>query len=178
MHSKIYKINPISQFIDIIDKNWQTKSCGIASLFMAMSWWYPKLEKNILSEMIEAGLNINAYIPNIGWSHKGLVNLLKQYGLDGENYDYFKKDNDFAFKEMLRCLQIGPIIISIYPKFDPNKSGGHLITIYGFKKTGNKFNFFIADPEAKAKGKILYTISQEKLKNGWKKRFIKIWMPK
>lgn len=172
---KNYNIIPASQYIDISDKKWTYRSCGIVSLFMIMSYWKKDLKKDFIIQLIEEGLKIGAYIENIGWSHKGLVNISKKHGFDGQNHDYFKEASEFAFNEMFKLLEDGPVIISVYPQFNSQNTGGHLLVVYGYEINDKEIIFLVADPDSHAAENILYKVTKEKLINGWKKRFIKIF---
>ncbi len=62
-----HKVPAISQHLHIKDKNWRKKSCGIASLAMLLHYFNKKISPD---KLLDIGLEINAYIPAIGWGHK------------------------------------------------------------------------------------------------------------
>ena len=120
-----------------------------------------------INTLIKRGVKNGAYIKNIGWSHKGLVELAKSYDLKGKNYDWFKKTPEEAWQKTIPYFKKYPIIASVYKNFN-YKNNGHLIVITGFKNKKVYYN----DPIAKRRKEISKKISLKKFLAGWKRRVI------
>jgi len=154
-----------SQFSDIEWQSWQKKSCGVASLAMVINFYEPGASS--AQNLLEEGLDAEAYIKNAGWTHKGLVSLSKKYGLIGETYDFSQTTMSAAFEALKKFLDQGPIIASVHYKFDPKSTIPHLVVINMFDGK----NIFYNDPAEKSGNKI---ISVGDFERGWKKKFIVI----
>lgn len=154
-----------SQFKDITAVDWRKNSCGVASLAMLIEFYKPgTVNPNTL---LKEGISLGAYLSDAGWIHKGLASLAGKYGLTGKTYDYSKSDMDTAFSEFKKVLKDGPVIASVFNKFDPKSTIPHLVVITGIE--GDKV--FYNDPSAESGGK---EISAEDFMRGWKKRFITV----
>lgn len=152
-----------SQFKDIQSLSWKKNGCGIASLAMLIEFYKPgtvSVDK-LLTQAIVAG----AYKQDAGWKHRELALLSKKYGLEGKNYDLSNSDKKVAFAEFKDFLEDGPVIASVYNKFDPKSTIPHLVVINGIKGDTVYYN----DPAAATAGK---EISTADFLKGWKKRFI------
>lgn len=174
MTIKRFIIREYSQYLDIRSKQWNWRSCGIVSLFMVLAYWDPTLKRADIPYLIKYGIANGAYREGIGWTHQGLLDMAIALGFVGRRFDLFKKDGEATLKTLLTHLKKGPVIISIYKDFDPKKGGGHLIVATGYKEQNNKVTIFIADPDARDRSQIGYTITKTKLLKGWKRRFIAI----
>ena len=160
-----YKISPFSQLLDIKEKKWQKRSCGIVSLAMAMS--FLKKNKINLNEVLEKGIEKEAYIKDIGWSHKELVNIAKHYGFLARAYDEASKENTRAFSKLLTQLEKGPVMVSIHKDLNI-KNAGHLVLLSGIRK--GKVEYY--DPNAKERMEVKREAELYAFLKGWKKRFI------
>ena len=174
MTIKRYGVPEYSQYLDIRSKKWNWRSCGVVSLFMILSYWDPTIKRSDLPRLITYGVSQGAYREGVGWVHQGLLDLAIGLGFTGKRFDFFKQSDTAAFKSFLAQLKKGPVIISIYKGFNSNNGGGHLIVATGYMKRGETIHIMIADPEADDRTKIKSVISQKKLMNGWKRRFIAI----
>lgn len=152
-----------SQFKDIRALSWQKNSCGVASLAMLIEYYKPGIVSvnKLLTQAIDSG----AYRQDVGWKHRELALLSKKYGLEGKNYDLSSSDKKIAFAQFKDFLEDGPVIASVYNKFDPKSTVPHLVVINGIKGDTIYYN----DPAAKNGGK---EISTADFLKGWKKRFI------
>lgn len=174
MTIKRYIVPEYSQYLDIRSKQWNWRSCGIVSLFMVLAFWDPTLKRTDIPRLIKYGIASGAYREGVGWTHQGLLDMATALGFVGKRFDLFKRDDDAAFKTLLTHLKKGPVIVSIYKDFDPQKGGGHLLVVTGYKEQNNKITIFIADPDARDHAQIGYAIPKTKLFKGWKRRFIAI----
>ncbi len=154
-----------SQLKDIQSPDWKKKGCGIASLAMLIEFYKPGTVS--VNTLLKQGIASGAYLQNAGWTHKGLALLSKRYGLEGKNYDLSGTDKKTAFAQFKGFLKDGPVIASIYYKFDPKSTIPHLVVINGIDGDTIYYN----DPAENAAGK---EISTADFLRGWKKRFIVI----
>lgn len=167
-----FKVPPYSQFLDVKNHKWQRKSCGIVSLKMLLDYWSKQFNKTApsISKLIQEGVKNKGYIPNIGWRHKNLVELVEDYGFGGNNFDWAKVKPSIAFKKLRRYLNKYPLMASIYKNFCPGDNG-HLVVITDFK---NNFIFY-NDPDSKYRKDVAKKIGLKKFLKGWKKRIIIIY---
>lgn len=154
-----------SQFRDIHAAEWQKIGCGVASLAMIIEFYHPGTVS--VDTLLREGIASGAYLKNVGWVHRGLALLGERYGLKGTTYDLSNLDMASAFAEFEALLRDGPVIASVFYKFDPKSTIPHLAVIDGID--GDRV--FYNDPAASVGGK---EISVTDFKKGWKKRFIVI----
>jgi len=157
-----YNIPFCSQYDLDIEKFWQDKSCGLASLIMLIKYYNSEFVDS--KNLFETAIKNNAYLQNVGFKHKELAELATGYGLKGENFDWAQLDPEKAFDKLLELLKQQPIIASIYSRFDPGSFDGHLIVLTGYDDK----NIFYNDPQTGPDK----SISRESFLFGWKKRVI------
>lgn len=114
-------------------KYWSSRICGLACLKMAI---HALTNRNIqLFELLQKGLEINAYSENVGWYHNGLVKLAQIYGLRSWRESIgqeIEKIGEYVAKNEI-------VIASVTVGFDPiPPKGGHLVTIYGVEKDSDR----------------------------------------
>ena len=160
----MYDVPKYSQHLHIETQDWQNKSCGIVSLGMLLAYHGIPIS---LPHLLAQGLIQNAYLPGIGWKHKELAELGRNFGVRGENFDWAHLDNATAFQNAKQHLDQYPILVSIHRQFD-KKNGGHLIVVTGIDNRLVYYN----DPDAKEENKIACEIEINAFLNGWKKRII------
>lgn len=153
-----------SQFKDITSLSWQKVGCGITDLAMVIDYYTNAVPVNTL---LKEGIAKGAYLNNVGWTYKGLIDVAKKYGLDGSSYDFGKLSSTVAFKKFTTHLKDGPVIASVHYKFDPKSTIPHLVVITGIKGDTLYYN----DPAAKEGNK---QISKSDFLKAWKKRYIVI----
>ena len=162
------KILPrISQFLDLTEKSWKARSCGIAALATVIGFWNGKTPK--LKMLQREAVVRGAYRKGIGWRHKELAGLASQYRLDGRNFDWAPMSNRIAWKKFQQALKRGPIIASIHKDFDPDRPG-HLIVASRIASG----KVYYHEPASKTRKGIPRSVSIGKFKTGWKKRIIEI----
>lgn len=170
-HSKSFAFT--SQYSPTISKDWQWRSCGVACVKILMDFWHAEDEKNktaSLKEILNAATKVGAYIPKIGWSHKGLVNTAKIFGYDGYNRDLADKPQELAFKALEEEVSIRPAIASVKSRFDPDAKDGHLVVVTRIDKK----SVHVIDPEEKYLGAATKAIPINKFLTAYKKRIILI----
>ncbi len=163
----MFEVQKYSQFLDIKSRKWREKSCGIIALKSVLEYWGEFVRAY---KLIREGLKIKAYIPGIGWKHAGLASLATRHGFKAKNFDWFKKNDVFAWKNLTKKLKGGPIIVSIYKNLKPGTSG-HLVVVTSIKNGFVHYN----DPASRARRGVLKKASEKKFRRGWKKRIIVIY---
>ncbi|OGD67977.1 hypothetical protein A3I18_00105 [Candidatus Campbellbacteria bacterium RIFCSPLOWO2_02_FULL_35_11] len=163
LSENIFDVPFFSQFKDITTEKWKKVGCGIASMAMIIDYYKPAevSANSLLNEGIRAG----AYIEDAGWSHKGLALLADDHGLVGTTHDLSSSNMDAAFDQFEKTLEKGPVIASVHYTFEPTNPIPHLAVINGIKGD----TLYYSDP-AEGQG----TISVEKFKRAWKKRYIEV----
>lgn len=138
-------------------KHWENRSCGIICLKMVIK----ALKQDLMpttKELIEVGLKKHAYDERKGWIHRGLLEIGKEYGLNG-NRESIGEDTE-KIREHLIKKQI--VIASVSHGFEVGKEyeledgsiytvpkGGHLVVIYGVKENnGLSDKFFLHHPSS------------------------------
>lgn len=153
-----------SQFADISDASWQKVSCGIASLAMLIDYYKPAVAPDTL---LQQGIKSGAYISDAGWSHQGLINLAKKYGLTGKTVGLGDLSMDAAFAKLESAMKEGPVMVSVHYTFVPTNPIPHLVVVNGTKDGKIYYN----DPAERTGGG---SISISQFKSAWKKRYIEI----
>jgi len=154
-----------SQFHDIQIPVWQKLGCGVTSLAMIIDFYHP--ETVSVNTLLKEGVAAGAYEKDAGWSHDGLIQLARKYGLAGKDYDLSQLDMTVAFARLNEFLKDGPVMASVHYKFDPKSTIPHLVVLDGIAGGHVYYN----DPAGFAAKK---EISIADFMNGWKKRFIVI----
>lgn len=154
-----------SQFNDISDPAWKKLGCGIAGLAMLIEYYEPGVIT--VDGLLNDGINAGAFLPSAGWTHAGLIGLSRPYGLDGRSRDMAGMSMDAAFEELRAAVSSGPVMASVYYTFTPGHPIPHLVVINGIEGDTVYYN----DPaDTKGGG----TISVDRFKPAWKKRYIEI----
>lgn len=166
-----FKTPQYSQFLDVDDREWQNKSSGILSLKMLIDYWDHQME--VSSEDVEAliaeGLEIDAYIPNVGWGHRQLVDISQNHGLDGENFDWIGEHPDVAFNRVIPHISKHPIMASIHKNLNEDNPG-HLIVLTGYEDG----RVFYNDPDSRTRHDIERSVPLQEFLDGWKRRIVVI----
>ena len=154
-----------SQFRDIESPKWQKVGCGIASLAMIIDFYKPDAVST--NALLKQGVAAGAYNYNAGWIYAGLIDLSKQYGLDGAYYNLTALDSEAAYTALSQHLESGPVIASVHYKFDPKSTIPHLVVLNAIEGGRVYYN----DPAAKTGAK---SISKADFLKAWKKKIIDI----
>ena len=153
-----------SQFLDVPSRPWKRRACGAVALRSMLMYWNISISA---SQLIREGQHLNAFVPGIGWTHKGLAQLAKRHGLYGKNFDWAKKTPNDAFHSLMTHLRKYPVIASIHHDFK-TKNTGHLIVLTGY----NTSTIFYNEPASKTRKNITQHISLSRFLYGWKRRII------
>lgn len=161
--SLLFDVPFYSQFTDISSVHWQKVGCGIASVAMIIDHYSD--EPVSVDELLARGIQAGAYIESAGWSHAGLLDLSRAYGLDGESVSLVDLSGSDAFAELETVLVEGPVMVSVHYTFEPTNPIPHLVVIRGVQDG----KVFYNDPAEPAGGGV---ISVDTFINAWKKRYI------
>jgi hypothetical protein len=138
-------ISRISQYSDVVPRDWQHRSCSVVNLFMVLSF-FNATENVTVASLIQEGESIGAYGPH-GWIHEGVVRLAHNHGVHAYAQEFRSLDGVLEqrlalggitkIKEML--TKGFPTIVSI------QKENGsyHTVTVVGTMDNG----FICHDPE-------------------------------
>jgi ABC-type bacteriocin/lantibiotic exporter with double-glycine peptidase domain len=154
-----------SQFSDITPLEWRKVGCGIASVAMLIDFYSAEVVS--VDTLLTQGIASNAYLSDAGWTHNGLINLSKQFGLDGASYSLSHLTMESAFVELERVVKEGPVMVSVHYTFKPTNPIPHLAVVTGIDNDRVYYN----DP-AEAVGQ--NSISIQQFQSAWKKRYIEI----
>lgn len=166
--SPVHIIPPYSQLIDVKEKGWQNKSCGIVSLKMVMDFWSKKHGGSRGIDSLIRTYGKKTHLPS-GWSHPGLAMIARRAGFESKSFDLSYYQNQDAFPILESELGRGPVVVSIYKDFNA-KNGGHLIAVTGVRKNVVYFN----EPNSKTRAQIRRRVGLQKFLAGWKRRFITV----
>ena len=96
---------------------WKESCCGILCLKMILDTKDDKYRSHPIASVIENGVKINAYTHRDGWSHDGLTELARKYGLEA------KRIPKASLKNLTEYLDQGYFpVISIKWAFENNKT--------------------------------------------------------
>lgn len=154
-----------SQFADISSPSWQKVGCGIASVSMLIDFYSDGAVS--VDDMLARGIKAGAYIESAGWSHAGLIALAAPYGLNGESVSLSHLTLGEAMTELTTVVSEGPVMASVHYTFEPTNPIPHLVVITGVRD-GKVFYNDPAEPTGNG------SISIDKFKKAWKKRYISI----
>ena len=154
-----------SQFTDITPVNWRKVGCGIASVAMIIDYYSE--EEVLVDSLLNQGIAAGAFLDSAGWTHQGLINLTKPFGLNGESRSMASLSMQDAFSELKEVLKDGPVMVSVHYTFDPQNPFPHLVVVNAVSDG----KVFYNDPAETSGGG---SITIEKFQSAWKKRYIEI----
>lgn len=159
-----------SQHLDVEDKDWQSRSCGILCLKMAMDFYY-KDDKEIM-ELIKIGISKGGHSSS-GWKHDVLVQMAKDAGLSSFRKEY-KEDEGKGVEDIFNFLKNGnPVLVSVVKNFS-ERDKFHMVLLTGFEDENNKIKgFYYHDPDSidREEGKHKF-VPIETFKKYWRKMAI------
>lgn len=161
----IHKVPEFSQHLDVKEKEWKSRACGVTALKMLLE--YNNSDSPSIDELIKIGVEKDAYIPNIGWKHRELAEIARDFKLKSRNFDWANLAPEEAFKKLKSYFPENPVLASIYKDFDDRK-GGHLIVLTGMEND----TIFYNEPYAKKRQEIRRSVHKDKFMKGWKRRII------
>lgn len=163
----IFDVPFFSQFNDISAAEWKKVGCGIASLAMIIEFHKPGALVSV-DTLLQEGIDADAYLSKAGWTYAGLIGVSKKYGLSGTTRDFKGSTMDAAFERLKESVREGPVMASVHYTFEPTNPIPHLVVVNGID--GN--TLYYNDPaEPSGHG----SLSVEKFKSAWKKRYIEFY---
>lgn len=120
-----------------------------------------------VNTLLKKGVAAGAYDYNAGWIYQGLIDLSHGYGLDGSYYDLTAYDKPTAYAKLAALVKGGPVIVSVYYRFNTKSPIPHLIVVNGIDGDTVYYN----DPATTSGTK---RISADAFKTGWKKKAVVI----
>jgi hypothetical protein len=162
-----------SQYLDVRDERWRSRSCGIVALKMVLDYWHSvhplRIPPPTLAALLRRAYAAGAYVRNVGWSHRGLAAGARSLGLAGRNFDWAALPPRAAFKKLLPLVHRGPVIASVYLD-SRTREGGHLVVMTDVTRTHVR----VLDPAAKSRTRIRSSITIPRFLLLWKRRVIVI----
>lgn len=160
-----------SQYTNVTDESWQNRACAMACLKMVMDFFAPNSNPNI-DELIEKGLQIQAYLDNVGWVHAGLCMLARNHGFAAYNEEFRSLDIEIeagliemGIRKIRSKLELGlPVIISCSKNFDEFHKP-HQIVLVGYDEVG----FYYHEPETRDDSGANRYVELETFRNHWRK---------
>ena len=156
-----------SQWLDVKDKKWQSRVCGIVCLKMVMDFFANKDGRKNPSadDLIKENEFINGF-GSFGSDHESLIMLARNHGFHAYRQEFKSLHNDYANNKIktsshenrltdegvdkkVRKLENGfPVIVSAIKNFS-EKDKFHLVVLTGFKKENGKLKgFYYHDPDS------------------------------
>lgn len=128
-------------------------------------------------DLVRKGLAKDGYLENIGWKHKAIVELAKDFGLElqyAKKFFYTPEEKEAGLLVINRNLEKDqPVLVSVYSAsrrhFDINSSrNSHVFVIHGFKEFGGKVaGYYIQDPDGRVHGHN-YFITKPEFLSSWR----------
>lgn len=177
----------LSQYDTRVEAAWQSKFCGIISLYMVIDYWYRQRNKKPpdLEKVSQYALGIEGKGPD-GWSHTKLADTARHFKCSAIARSWLARENDinimfnqnrlgnqreaayyqqqvFAeFMYSLFCFLSNeiPVILSVKPKFG-HANSNHLIVVTGIDSYHD--NLLVHDPQHMAHKGENITVTTKKL---------------
>ncbi|MEK9208945.1 MAG: C39 family peptidase [Patescibacteria group bacterium] len=173
-----YRVPFSSQYTDLGHHEWRARGCGITALKMVMDYWHGLNAVHrtaTLEEVLAQGLRNGAYLPGVGWSHKGLVEVARHFGYTGFNVDYAPngptpKSLSEAWDLLVKEIESGPILVSVFAGLDPYRKGGHIVVLTG----AHDGLVFLNDPEEMSEREGRKALALKAFLPAFKRRYIVI----
>lgn len=139
---------------------WTQRLCGIICIKMIINT-YSKSSETI-AELTKKAINIGGYkvydefgnFIDKGWYYKPLIELINQYGFDGEIFPKLSEEDLCVnvLHNAFNIVSVNPSLIRFDKKKRLSKCGGHLVLVIGFRWSGRKcLGFIIHNPSGRQK---------------------------
>ncbi len=167
-----------SQYIDVVDKKWQPRACGVTCLKMLLGAQFVRTPS--IDEMIRQGELIGAYGPS-GWTHDGLLSLARKYYTKLSRAEWRQAEgkiadelNEKGIEFLISKLRAGhPLIVSAIKNFEVADKF-HMVVLTGFEEEDEKvtgFYYHDSDTHQRGKGKNIF-VSIEIFQTSWRRMAI------
>ncbi len=161
----------VDQSKDVKDRKWKKESCAICSMKMMMGFSNKRHIEIDIGQLINEAKKLDGYLEGIGWKHKTITDLAKNYG---HKFSFIKKfprthlEKSKWLKKLEKNIVKGkPVMASLYYKLS-KKNGGHVVVVNGVRKNGKiVLGYHIQDPDRNFKGNNYY-LSKNKFLLGWR----------
>ena len=158
-----------SQFLDVEDKYWMPRACGMACVKMVLDFY--EVDTAPLDELIKKGSEEGGYGP-WGWVHDYFVALAKEYGLEAHREE--KMDPSQGMAVITLALRHNhPVIVSAV-KYILGQTKFHMVVITGYEEDrGAITGLYYHDPESttRERGQHLF-VDKETFMREWRKMAI------
>lgn len=154
-----------SQFTDITAPEWKKVSCGIASVAMVIDY-YSELTP-VPDVLLAKGIAAGSFLSDAGWTHAGLIDLARPYGLAGSSVSLAGLSVAEAFASFADVVREGPVLASVHYTFEPTNPIPHLVVVTAVQDGLVYYN----DPAEPTGGG---SLTVDKFKRAWKQRYIEI----
>ncbi|MEK7558501.1 MAG: C39 family peptidase [Patescibacteria group bacterium] len=159
-----------SQYLDVDDKYWMPRACGICCIKMVLDAYGKKT--GAIKDMCQAGQAEGGYGKS-GWIHEYLVAIARRRGLSA--YHEEKMEEHTGLKKILDALNNDePVIISV-SKLSLGQSKFHMVVLTGYEEGfgGVPKGFYFHDPESldSDTGQHIF-VAFEDFKKHWRKMAI------
>jgi len=165
-----------SQYQDVKDEYWKSRSCAIVCIKMIME--YRGVQFINIDDLIREGIEIGGLNENKDWIHKKLVQLFHNYGIDAYRQEFKSSDKKFeekflndGIKKIIENLEKEkPVMVSAIKKWS-KKNKYHMVILVGFEKNekGDLRGFYYNDSDYKdEEGKDLF-VDIDIFKKYWRK---------
>lgn len=188
----IIKVPYYSQYIDVVDREWQSRACGVACLKMLLGAQVVRTPS--IDEMIRQGEAIGAYSPS-GWTHEGLIALGRKYytklsraewrqdslsrqndvrDMIPQNQKTADQLNEEGIVFLISELRSGhPLIVSAIKNFEVVDKF-HMVVLTGFEEEDGKvtgFYYHDSDTHHRGEGKNIF-VPIETFQTTWRRMAI------
>lgn len=177
-----------SQHLDVEDKKWKSRACGIVCLKIVMDYYGRKTPP--IDDLIKEMEFINGF-GDFGSEHEPLVMIARNYGLHAYRQEFKSLINDHINKKVKksshedRLVEEGlnkiirklannqPIIVSAVKNFSESEKF-HLVVLVGLEKEGEEIKgFYYNDPAAFERSEGMHKfVPIETFKKHWRKMAI------
>lgn len=158
-----------SQFLDVEDKYWMPRACGMACAKMVLDFY--KVDTASLDELIKKGSEEGGYGP-WGWVHDYFVAFAKGYGLEAHREE--KMDPEKGMAAIIDALRRNhPVIVSA-TKHILGQTKFHMVVITGYEEDKSAVTgLYYHDPESTTRegGQHLF-VDKETFMHEWRKMAI------
>ena len=134
-----------SQFLDVPDEYWKSRSCGMACLKMVLD--HHKAKTPALYDMVKRGKEEGGHTP-FGWLHDYSLGIARGYGFQADRRE--KMDVESSLGDFVSRLgKNEPIIVSVFRNFS-EKDKFHQVVLTGFEEDEGKLSgLYFHDPDSR-----------------------------
>ena len=148
------------------DSEWSYRICAVCSLWMLLKFHDSKFNASV-TDLVKMGFAKDGYLENVGWKHKAIVELAKDFGLElqyAKKFFYTPEEKESGLLIINRNLEQGqPVLASVYRPKD-----SHMLVVHGLKGSDGKVaGYFIQDSDGCVNGHN-YFLTKQKFLTSWR----------